>query len=82
MPLRVAEQGSVAAREDGGHPAPPAHEPGVAHYVDALIHAMKSPERQPAFDRSAPDPQLEELPVTDNSVLRAASLATSSRGPI
>ena len=42
---------------------------GVAHYVDALIHAMKSPERQPAFDRSAPDPQLEELPVTDNSVL-------------
>jgi hypothetical protein len=37
--------------------------------VDALMNAVKSPQREAAFDRSAPDPQLEELPVCDNAVL-------------
>jgi hypothetical protein len=37
--------------------------------VDALMHAVKSPQRKAALDCSAPDPQVEELPVSDNAVL-------------
>jgi hypothetical protein len=47
----------------------------VAHGVDAIVEAVKSPGFKPPLDRSPPQSHPQQLPAIDDSVLSSRQLS-------
>jgi hypothetical protein len=65
----MAEQGSGAACEHGGHPNPFEGELSVAHCVDTTVNAMEPAASHPVLDLIAAHPQEQQLPPRDDPML-------------
>jgi hypothetical protein len=65
----VAEDGALAAGENGGHPAPVPAEASVSHGVDAAVDAVEAPELQAPRGRTLVDAHAAELLNGDHAVL-------------
>jgi len=65
----MAQDGSIATGEDGGHPRGLAREHAMTHGEDAAVEHMQSPSRDAMVDRPVADPELDELAPSDDAVL-------------
>src|SRR4051812_26579553 len=74
----MAEDGTVAAGQYGGKPASLATDARVTNGVDAAVHPMQPPSRDPAIDRVLAQPDFDQLPSTDDAVLSAGERGDSS----
>ncbi len=67
--VRVAQNSSFAAGEDGTEPASALTDQSVADCVGAAIDLVKASYGQPPLDRTIPDPDRRELPLRHHPVL-------------
>jgi hypothetical protein len=65
----MAENGTVAARQDCGHPLSLIAQPSVPNRVDAAVDSVEPPGADPAADRLVSEPSRIELTHRDHTVL-------------
>jgi hypothetical protein len=65
----VAEHCFGAASQDRTHPSTAPCQLGSSHGIDAAPHPMEATIRNPALDRGAIEPELEQLCSSDDPVL-------------
>lgn len=76
----MAQDGGSAAGEDRSVPAPVELDQRVTDCVHAGVERVEASGGQPALDRSAPYPQLQELPSCNHPPWRAARRAIRRSG--
>lgn len=67
----MAQKRTVSAREHGSHPPPPATDPPYPEDVDTKMEAVQQPPPNPCIHRVRPEPERQQLPARNHSVLES-----------
>jgi hypothetical protein len=78
----VAEDGAVAAGEDGGHEAAGEAQAPVSHGVDAVVDAVEATALQAPGDRALVKSRLVELRYREHTMLLRGDFSHRDIGPV